>query len=93
MMKVITGVIKQIKKIPEKSLKDIVSQGEKNSEQLIKRVGLNDQSQEFDYQEQYPENLPLLAKKIRKCPFCKKPLTTLYRTNKPIDQKSDLVHK
>jgi hypothetical protein len=46
--------MKQIKKMPEKLLKDIVTQAEKSTEVLIKRVGLNEGSQEYDYQEQYP---------------------------------------
>ncbi len=34
----------------------------------------------------YPQGLPLVAKKIRKCPDCKKPLTTIQRTR--VDDKS-----
>lgn len=49
-------------------------------ETLVKHAGLEEDSEEYTAVEQkYPQALPLLTKKIRRCPECTKPLTNIYK--------------
>lgn len=50
-------------------------------ETLVKHVGLEEDNEEYTGSEQkYPQALPLLTKKTRKCPECMKPVTNIYKT-------------
>lgn len=80
------------KKNQEESLLDTKNQIEKTCESLIRRSGLEDPVEEFDGDMKVPQNLPLLAKKTRRCPNCKKPLTTTFK-NRTGEQKTELMYK
>jgi hypothetical protein len=47
---------------------------------LIKHTSLDDEPEDFlGTESKYPQALPLLTKKTRRCPECAKPLTNIYR--------------
>lgn len=71
---------------------DTKTQIEKTCESLVKRTGLDDVSTDFNGDLKVPQNLPLLAKKTRRCPNCKKPLTTNFKTRTG-EQKTELLYK
>lgn len=56
------------------------------------RVSLDEDVEDFDGDIKVPQNLPLLAKKTRRCPNCKKPLTTTFKTRTG-EQKTELMYK
>lgn len=60
---------------------------------LVKRNGLDDPCEQFDGELKLPQNLPLQAKKTRRCPTCKKPLTTAFKSSKTGEQKTQLMYK
>ena len=87
-------------------LKQKAEKGDKNPDTIIKRTSLDEPSDEFHVEFKYPQGLPLIARKIRKCPDCKKPLTTVYRgrpeenNRNPAEQRTrhgeqkiELMHK
>lgn len=57
----------------------------------IKRTSLQEPFEDYHVEIKYPQGLPLIAKKIRKCPDCKKPLTAVYRTR--VDDKNKVGDK
>lgn len=83
---------KTYKKNQEDSLLDTKNQIEKTCEALVKRCSLDDPMNDFDGDVKVPQNLPLLAKKTRRCPTCKKPLTTTFKTRTG-EQKTELMFK
>jgi uncharacterized protein with PIN domain len=49
-------------------------------ENIIKHTSLDEDSEEYVGNEsKYPQALPLITKKTRRCPECSKPLTNIYR--------------
>lgn len=83
---------KTYKRSQEESLQDTKKQIERTCDNLVKRVGLEDVCEDYEGEMKVPQNLPLLAKKVRRCPECKKPLTTTFR-NKSGEQKVELMFK
>ena len=66
----------------ESTLKDKKKLQRINSgiEIIVKHTSLEEDSEEYTSNEQKnPQALPLLTKKIRRCPECAKPLTNIYR--------------
>ena len=61
---------------------------------LIKHVGLEEDEEEYTGTEQkYPQALPLLTKKTRRCPECSKPMTNIYRPLVSGEPSVELMHK
>lgn len=61
---------------------------------VVKHVGLDDDNEEYTAVEQkYPQALPLLTKKTRRCPECSKPVTNIYRPLVSGEPSVELMHK
>lgn len=53
---------------------------------------MDDAPEEYDGEIRMPQNLPLQAKKTRRCPTCKKPLTTSFKSRTG-EYKIELMYK
>jgi hypothetical protein len=61
---------------------------------LVKHVGLEEESEEYTGNEQkYPQALPLLTKKTRRCPECSKPITNIYKPLVSGEPSVELMNK
>ena len=63
-------------------------------ESMVKHTSLEEDSEEYTNNEhKYPHALPLLTKKVRRCPECNKHLTNIYRAVVSNEPTLEVMHK